>query len=147
MTNLGNLAPSSGYPSIDVRVLAINNKGQVVFLSEYNSPGSPSGFAAFLWKNGMMTDLGNLGGTFNYALGINTAGTIVGSASTSSGIVHAFIWRNGKMKDLNNFLSPNSGWELTSAVSINNKGQIVGRGTFNGQESSGFLLTPVTVSN
>jgi len=37
-----------------------------------------------------------------------------------------------------------SGWELSGALSINNAEQIVGYGTFDG-EQRGFLLTPVSV--
>jgi probable HAF family extracellular repeat protein len=45
------------------------------------------------------------------------------------------------MRDLNNLLPPNSGWELTQALGINDKGQIVGYGTHDGQIRA-FLLTP-----
>ena len=53
----------------------------------------------------------------------------------------AFLWRAGKLYDLNALLSKHSGWVLHDARSINNKGQIVGRGTFHGKKRS-FLLTP-----
>jgi hypothetical protein len=40
---------------------------------------------------------------------------------------------------------PNSGWNLQSAVAINNKGQIVASGLLNNQRLiRAFLLTPVT---
>ena len=55
---------------------------------------------------------------------------------------HAFLWRAGTMYDLNTLLPKHSGWVLHDARSINNKGQIVGRGTFHGKKRS-FLLTPV----
>lgn len=143
MTNLGNLVTPSPYT--DRFLSAINNKGQAVGFSLYYGSGLP--VEPFIWQNGNLTNLGNLGiNQFNMALDINIWGTVVGRSSLSSGTNHAFIWRNGKMRDLNNFLLPNSGWELLIASGINNKGQIVGTGTFNGQ-GKGFLLTPVTVSN
>ncbi|MEO8892558.1 MAG: hypothetical protein ABI417_13660, partial [Coleofasciculaceae cyanobacterium] len=135
-----------------IHIQEINNKGQVVFISAGVMRSGRFGnvystvYAAFLSQNGIVTDLGNLGGISSRAYGINTAGTVVGSSSINSDVTHAFIWRNGKMRDLNNLLPADSGWELNQAVSINNKGQIVGTGTFNGQ-SRGFLATPVTVSN
>ena len=46
------------------------------------------------------------------------------------------------MIGLNALISPTSGWVLNTAVGINNAGQIVGQGTFNGQPA-GYILTPV----
>jgi probable HAF family extracellular repeat protein len=45
------------------------------------------------------------------------------------------------MLDLNNLIPANSGWFLQAANAINDKGQIVGEGTLNGQIEA-FLLTP-----
>jgi hypothetical protein len=45
------------------------------------------------------------------------------------------------MLDLNGLIPPNSGWSLTAAYGINDRRQITGEGTFNGQ-THGFLLTP-----
>lgn len=57
----------------------------------------------------------------------------------------AFVTDNGVMKDLNTLLFPEiTGWQLLSANGINDSGQIVGTGLFNG-ESRGFVLTPATV--
>jgi probable HAF family extracellular repeat protein len=142
MTNLGNLVTPSAYTASFLS--AINNKGQVVGTSL--NPGFGGSTDAFIWQNGNLTNLGNLGYQYSEAYDVNTLGTVVGFSSISSNTLHAFRWGNGKMRDLNNFLLPNSGWELQVACGINNKGQIVGIGTFNGQ-SKGFLLTPVTVSN
>jgi hypothetical protein len=46
------------------------------------------------------------------------------------------------MYDLNNLIAPGSGWLLGAAYAINDRGQIVGVGTHNGQDRA-FLLTPV----
>jgi hypothetical protein len=52
-----------------------------------------------------------------------------------------FIWVNGRMRDLNSLIPTNSGWKLIYANAIDKKGQIVGLGSFNGQNRA-FLLTP-----
>jgi probable HAF family extracellular repeat protein len=55
---------------------------------------------------------------------------------------HPFVWSPSTgMLDLNNLIPANSGWLLQFANAINDQGQIVGQGTFNGQ-SEAFLLTP-----
>jgi probable HAF family extracellular repeat protein len=90
-----------------------------------------------------MTDLGTLGGTFGNALGINSGGTIVGSANTAGDVSQdAFIYSGGVLTDLNTLLDGSgAGWSLTSAQGINDLGQIVGYGTIGGQTHA-FLLTP-----
>ena len=47
---------------------------------------------AFLWENGILTDLGTLGGSIGSAEGINQLGQVVGFSSTPSGVYHAFLW-------------------------------------------------------
>ena len=45
-------------------------------------------------------------------------------------------------RDLNSYVAPDSGWTLESATSINDHGEIVGRGDYKGQDDTGFLLIP-----
>jgi len=47
---------------------------------------------AFIWENGVITDLGTLGGSIGSAEGINQIGQVVGFSSTSTGVYHAFLW-------------------------------------------------------
>lgn len=54
----------------------------------------------------------------------------------------AILWKDGVLYDLNNHLVDGKGWVLWSAKHINNKGQIAGEGTFQGDRRS-FLLDPV----
>jgi len=58
---------------------------------------------------------------------------------------HAVLWSGGKVMDLNALVAVNSGWVLEDARSINDAGQIVGRGAYRGKEHA-FLLTPLTGS-
>jgi uncharacterized membrane protein len=53
-----------------------------------------NGYHAFLWENGVMTDLGTLvGGHYSSAFGINPAGEVVGvSQVESGGENHPTLW-------------------------------------------------------
>jgi probable HAF family extracellular repeat protein len=97
---------------------------------------------AALWDSGGITDLGTLGGTDSVGYGINANTEIVGTSDMASGPTHAFGWDNdggALMTDLNDLLPANSGWVLHQARDINDAGQIVGWGKFNGAFRA-FLL-------
>ena len=77
--------------------LAINNNGEVVGPS-FSAPGPTSGSPrAFLWQNGVMSDLNSLVPVDSplYLLladGINDAGEIAGfGVDTTTGNIHAFL--------------------------------------------------------
>jgi probable HAF family extracellular repeat protein len=90
-------------------------------------------------------DLGTLtGGHSSFATALNNVGQVVGAsdAKQSEGLDHAFVWSAAKgMEDLNLLIPAGSGWTLWQANGINDRGQITGKGTING-ETHGFLLTP-----
>ena len=116
----------------------MNDQGQVV---GYASLINDEVFDAFLWRNGVMLDLGRLPGDFvAIGSGINENGEVVGTSFGAH--PRAFIWKRGQMIDLNTLISPSSGWQLGLAQAINKRGQIVGGGTHNGQGHA-FLLTPI----
>jgi probable HAF family extracellular repeat protein len=119
----------------------INNNDQVVASGLFfsSSGGNWLGLdsRALLWDGDTVIDLGNL---FN-ANSINDATIVVGSSRINTTTSHASLWEKGKFFDLNTLIPANSGWELESALKINNKNQIIGTGKFNG-ESRSFLLTP-----
>ena len=118
--------------------LDINDLGQVVGVSANLS----SEYYAVLWENDTIMDLGHLGTQMSFAEGINNLGQVVGWSKNSELENRAFIYENGEMIDLNSKISSGSGWTLLQAKAINNNGQIVGFGEFNGQ-SQAFLLSPV----
>jgi probable HAF family extracellular repeat protein len=99
---------------------AINKRRQIVGTRE-----SVNGPRAFLWSDGMVKDLGTLGGSMAVALGINDFGHVVGAATLPDGTSHAFLYRTGAMEDLGTF-----GGRDPLAWAINNKGQIVISRTF-----------------
>ncbi len=76
-------------------------------------------------------------------MAINNHGQVVGwsAISPTSGLNHAVLWEGGDILDLND-LHDGAGWDLRWANDINDAGQIVGWGRFNGY-TRGFLLTPV----
>ena len=89
----------------------INDAGQVV--------GGAAG-RAFLWQNGVMTDLNTVAGTKGSAAAINSAGQIAGGSTITAGSTgHAVLWVNGVMTDL----TPGQG---SSAAGINDLGEVVG---------------------
>ena len=79
-------------------------------------------------------------GSDGFALGINDVGYAVGHQDGST----AMLWHEGQALDLNNLIPPQAqaDWQLTEARDINDRGEIVGEGLFQGQPTA-FLLRPV----
>jgi len=104
----------------------INDAGQVVGTADL--PGSQV-HDAFLWENGVMRDLGNLGQT-SFAFAINSNGQVVGHSLANDGTFHAFLWeKGGPMIDLTAFVPPGSSLQqLTDAFNVNDGGDIYGIG-------------------
>ena len=117
---------------------SINNRGEVAGQRGV-SESMPE---AAVWRNGMVTGLGKLGGHGSDAFGINELGQVVGTSDKRDLPPRAVLWEDGVMYDLNDLIPPDSGWRLDAAYAINDLGQIVGVGTLPWHEW-GFLLTPV----
>jgi probable HAF family extracellular repeat protein len=119
---------------------AINCFGIIV---GYSSLPGETQSDPFVFSNGIMQDLGGLGGSYGEARAVNDLGQVVGAANiTGDTDSHAILWTpNAGLLDLNRLIPGNSGWDLQGANAISNNGRIVGAGLHNGQGHA-FLLVP-----
>jgi probable HAF family extracellular repeat protein len=116
--------------------------------------GGYNGSYAFLWTRGQLWNLGAPPGTTDScALGMNDAGVIVGGAWNWNGTDQqnfaAFVW-NGQMTDLNTLIAPTDPLygkvQLTSAVAINDTGQILAAATYASGGVTTLILNPAPAS-
>lgn len=111
ITRVGTLAGVT-----DIQVRDMNNAGAIVGWGTQNNV-----YQAFLYSNGVMTNLGSLGGRGCKAEGINDAGQVVGSAAITAGDEHAFFYNAGQMIDIGTL-----GGNQSAAAAINNSGLVTG---------------------
>jgi len=133
--DLGTLGGNRSY------ALAINER-QEISGGAQNPNGSTR---PYVWKQGKMIELPLIP---DYRSGdardLHDAGQLVGDNwnGPNKAPLHAFLHENGETFDLNDLIDPNSGWELTSAIGINNRGEITGIGVHN-DLSRAYLLRPI----
>lgn len=145
------------YHELRTEIPRINNNGSQA--TDVNERGDIVGQAstaanlnqAFLYTNNTFIELGSLPGfETSVAVAINEAGQIVGNAEHQEGFgqptSRPFLYRNGAMIDLSTLLPANSGWSLLRVGDINNQGQIVGAGFYQGTVR-GFVIAPVPEPN
>ncbi|HKU26493.1 MAG TPA: hypothetical protein VJQ54_13545 [Candidatus Sulfotelmatobacter sp.] len=97
---------------------------------------------AFLWRNGVMHDLGTLGGPVSFGQDVNQNGEVIGfsftnavpNESTGMPTTHPFLWRDGKIMDLS------LGGTMGGSGLINSRGQSIGSSTLAGDlEEHAFM--------
>ncbi len=114
MNCLGNL-PCSGISYTEPADL--NDKGQVTgFARDSAGVRHP-----YLYQNGVMKDLGSLGGNGGWGIAINASGVVTGSSYTATS-EHAFLYQDGKMLDLD----PKGTADFSLGTDISDKGEVIG---------------------
>lgn len=141
-TTIGSLGDGNQFSE----AFAINGDEVVVGYSNLVI-GTSTRNRGFVWTELTgLVELGTLGFNHSRATDINNKGQIVGNATAFAGNASfggaAFLYENGNQFNLNSLLVNPAGWTLLSAEGINEQGQIIGFGTFNGQTRA-FLLNPI----
>jgi len=123
-------------PEIDLsgfQVLGLNNSGDLTgfFYVAFDHPPH-----AFSYTNGVLTDIGTLGGDVGQGNAINSSGHIVGESQPAGSFVsHAFLYDGTNMTDLGTL-----GGSYSSADLINELGQAGGSSLTGGDEATHAFL-------
>jgi probable HAF family extracellular repeat protein len=165
MSETGALDPFTGYPAMDAVVfkdgrvvdlgtlpgghesfaIAINDRGQAAGMSSNGVPDPTSVFGwgtqtrSFIWQDGVMQDLGTLGGPDAVMATLNARGQIAGDSYTSgtpnpttgAATTHPYLWTDGHMRDLGTL-----GGTQSLTTWLNNRGEVVGTGNIAGDQTS-----------
>src|SRR5437763_1597238 len=108
----------------------INESGLIAGSADFPRPDPAVNLHdAVIWKNGKIKDLGTVDSdACSRAYGLNERGQVVGGSGDCQAFLHAFVWEDGgPMLDLNTLIPPGSGLQLTNAININDRGEILAK--------------------
>lgn len=139
------VVPASDYEAIFLGALplpaccaseatAVNSRGQVVGWSGPGFPIPQRVTHAFLWHDGVMRDLGTLGGESSRAVLINERGQVAGWSATATGESNAFLSEGGTLRDLGNL-----GGGSSHPTALSSDGAVVGFSTVASGATHAFL--------
>ncbi len=123
---------------------SINDRGQVAGNSS-NGIADPNSFfgwgtqtRAFVWQNGVMQDLGTLGGTDSVETRMNAQGQISGASytnnpATGTPTMDPFLWEKGHMRDLGSF---GGTFGFPADQGLNDHGEVAGASNLPGDQAS-----------
>jgi len=105
---------------------AINNSGEIVGAAAFPNQS----YDAYLWRNGVATDLGRLSGDCgSEAWAINSESQVAAISFACTGFnARAFLWEKGSAADLNTLIPPGSSLQVVWPMAINDRGEINGVG-------------------
>jgi probable HAF family extracellular repeat protein len=140
MSDLGT--PPWAHQADFITASDINSSGAIVGTVVDAGTSSSTG-RGFLFQNGSWTDLGLLNGASIGAAAINDSGTVVGRVDDGG---HGFVYQDGQLADLDDLVISGIQGRITSALDINNEGQILVQTLWIGQfsEIRFFVLTPTS---
>jgi probable HAF family extracellular repeat protein len=123
MKDLGTLGGDNS------QAIWLNDAGDVVGSADLAGPTGNQTHDAVLWRDGKIHDLGTVpGDPCSRGRGLNSRGQVVGGSSDCHNFLHAFVWEEGApMLDLNTLIAPGSGYQLTNAININDRGEILAK--------------------
>jgi probable HAF family extracellular repeat protein len=104
------------------RPVAVDEGGAVV-VNVVDAVGAP--LRSYLWRDGVATDLGSLGGGGTAAVALNGQGQVAGTSRTAAGDRHAFLWTGGTLTDLGTLGGPTSA-PADGPGALNDAGEVVG---------------------